>query len=274
MDEKDYKKLVENAPILEFDPDSAEQSKEFFFEGGKKPFEQFNKVKELGITKCLLFLPREFDHLTEIYDKCEKIYDFKSASTYSPVYLYDNKVLIALCPLGGPSSANLVEELHYVGIRTILSCGTCGCLDDNIDINHYFIPTDAIRDEGLSYHYLPAKRTVDTNDLVNSTIEEVLTSHNEKYIKGIIWTIDAMYRETPNRTARRKEEGAIAVDMECASLAACAKFNGINFGSLMFFSDRVDPKKWEWRFYDKYSLRLELVKLCLEILDKLPEKED
>ena len=73
MDEKDYKKLVENAPILEFDPDSAEQSKEFFFEGGKKPFEQFNKVKELGITKCLLFLPREFDHLTEIYDKCEKI---------------------------------------------------------------------------------------------------------------------------------------------------------------------------------------------------------
>ena len=115
--EIDYKTLVENAPILEYDEDSADESKNYFFSAGKKPFEQFDKVKKLGIYKCLIFFPRDFEKLTSIFNKCEKIYDFKSASTYSPVYLYDNKVLIALCPLGGPGAANLMEALEFVVAR-------------------------------------------------------------------------------------------------------------------------------------------------------------
>ena len=54
---KTYKELVENAPILEFDTDNASQAKEYFFKQGKKNFEDFNKVMELGIDKCIIFFP-------------------------------------------------------------------------------------------------------------------------------------------------------------------------------------------------------------------------
>ena len=260
-------KLINNAPILEFDNDSAEEAKKFFFAQGKKPFEKFDKIKKLGIHKCVVFFSRCFDECTELYKKCKKIYDFKSASSVLPVYNYDNKVLIALSPLGGPAAANLMEELSYVGIDTFIACGACGCIVDDIDfVNDFFIPTEAIRDEGLSYHYLPASRTVKTNKDVNIAIEKALINRNKPYVMGLTWTTDAMYRETPNRVARRVKEGAIGVDMECASLAAVAKFNKLNFGEVMYFTDKVGTESWEWRIYDKVKLRTEIIKLCIDAL--------
>ena len=258
---------VNDAPILEFDEDSAKESKTHFFRQGKKNFGAFDKVVEMGIDRCIIFLPRAFDECVEIYGKCEKIYEFKSASTISPVYLYDNKCLIALCPLGGPASGNLMEELSYVGITKFIACGSCGCIVDGIDIhNNFFIPTSAIRDEGLSYHYIPASRYIETNKNVNKVLEEALVMHHQQYVTGRTWTIDALYRETPNRTKRRIEEGAIGVEMECASLAAVAEYNALTFGSLFYFTDLLSGTGWDWRFYDKVELRTRLINIVFDAL--------
>lgn len=262
------KEIYYNAPILEFDEDDALQSKQYFFANHKKPFEQFDKAKKLGITKAIIFFPRSFEELSDITKDCELIYEFKAASSISPIYIYNNEFLIAQCPLGGPGATNLMEELSYVGINTFLACGSCGCLRDDIDSSLFFIPTSAIRDEGLSYHYLKASRTVDTNKSLNRTLENTLNQYGMKYIKGKVWTTDAMYRETPNRIARRVEEGALGVDMECASLAACAKYNNLTFSSLFYFTDLIGSNKWQWRLYDKKILRTNLVKLCVAALRK------
>lgn len=256
-----------NAPIMEYDTDSAKSAKAYFFAQGKKHFEDFDEAKKLGIDKCIIFFPRSFDECTEIFKKCVKIHDFKSASSISPIYMYDKKLLIALCPLGGPASANLMEELTFVGIKYFLACGSCGCIVDNIDVNsHFFLPVDAIRDEGLSYHYLPASRKVETNKKLNSEIKKSLINHHQDYVEGTTWTIDALYRETPNRVARRIEEGAIGVEMECASLAAVAKYNKVKFSSLLYFTDKVKAENWDWRFYDKVALRTHLLKVAIDAL--------
>jgi len=179
---------IKDAPILEFDTDDNELSMVDFFNNGKRGFEDFDEIKKMGIHKCVLFFPRSFCECEEIYKKCVKIHEFKSASTISPVYLYDNKILISLCPLGGPASANLMEELCYNGITDFIACGSCGCIDDSIDFqNAFFIPEDAIRDEGLSYHYLPASRTVETNKDINKAIEKSLKKFKQPYIKGKTW---------------------------------------------------------------------------------------
>jgi len=262
--------LNNNAPITEFDFDSAQQSKDYFFTQGKKHFELFDDVKKKGIDKCIIFYPRAFEQCSEIYERCIKVYEFKSASTISPVFMYENKVLIALCPLGGPASANLIEELSYNGITKFIACGSCGCVVDGIDIdNAFFIPTSAIRDEGLSYHYVPASRTINTNPKVNKALEKSLKKYKQKYVTGTTWTTDAIYRETPNRTARRVEEGAIGVEMECASLASVAEFNKLLFGELLYFTDKVEPSSWKWRFYDKIALRTTLLKICIDAIMSL-----
>jgi uridine phosphorylase len=261
---------IKNAPILEFDEDSAREQKSHFFGQGKKDFGAFEEVVKKGIDRCVIFLPRSFNECKEIYDRCRWIYDFKSASSISPVYLYDDKCLIALCPLGGPAAGNLIEELSFVGINKFIACGSCGCIVDGIDIqNTLFIPTEAIRDEGLSYHYIPAARSIETNKNINKVIEEALIKFNQQYVFGKTWTIDALYRETPDRAKRRVEEGAIGVEMECASLAAVCEYNALMFGSLFYFTDQVSTDGWNWRLYDKIELRTRLLKIVIDAIMSL-----
>ncbi len=262
---------ISDAPILEYDDDDNSAAIEHFFNQGKKAFGNFKKAVDLGIDGCIIFLSRAFDSLTEIVPKCELIYEFKSASTISPVYIYDNKILIALCPLGGPASANLIEELSYVGIKKFFAIGTCGCIRPDIDENLYIVPTSAIRDEGLSYHYLPASREVETTPDANRVLANSLEKNNMSFTFAKVWTCDAIYRETPNRTARRRAEGAVAVEMECSSMAAIAKYKNLTFGQVLYISDFVQNDNWKLRIYDRIAIRTNLIKVCVEACLSLPK---
>ena len=257
---------AKDAPILEFDTDDSSVSKKDFFSNGKKEFWRFERTQKLGITKCILFFPRSFYNLPEIVKDCKLIYEFKSASTISPIFVYKDSVYVALCPLGGPAVANLIEELSFVGVKTFVAMGTCGCLDARFDNKMLIIPSSAIRDEGISYHYLPASRDVQTSDVVNRAVEKILTMRKLPYVFAKVWTTDAIYRETPSRIARRKAEGAVAVEMECASVAAVCKSKKLNFGELLYVSDTVGGNDWTWRRYDKIALRTEIFKICFEAL--------
>ena len=255
-----------NAPILEFDEDDTTTTKTQFFGQGKKEFWRFIDAQKKGIRECLLFFPRAFCELESIMADCKLVYEFKSASTISPIYIYKDQILIANTPLGGPAAANLVEELAHVGVKTFVAMGSCGCLDTRLDPKTLIVPTSAIRDEGVSYHYLPASRDVSTSKKLNQRIGEVLSERKLDYVFAKIWTTDAIYRETASRIARRKAEGAIAVEMECASIAAVCKNKGLDFAEILYVSDVVSNDNWQLRRYDKLKLRTKLVDICFDVL--------
>lgn len=260
---------AKNAPILEFDQEDTTTSKNQFFNQGKKEFWRFIEARKNGINECILFFPRAFNELQEIIVDCKLVYEFKSASSISPIYIYKNSILIAITPLGGPAAANLIEELSYVGVKRFIAMGSCGCLDDRLPSSCLIIPTSAIRDEGVSYHYLPASRDVSTSKTLNNVIGETLKKYKLDYVFAKIWTTDAIYRETPSRIQRRKAEGAIAVEMECASLAAVCLSKNIEFSEILYISDVITNDSWKLRRYDKIKLRTKLVKICYETLKSL-----
>lgn len=253
---------IKECPIAEYYSDSMDNLF-MFFSNGKKEFWRFDKVKKLGINKCILFFPRDFTKLKSIYSKCKLIYQFKSASSVSPIFLYNNQVLIALCPLGGAASVNLMEELMFVGITEFIGIGSCGAIVP-VNYDEFLVPDKAIRDEGSSYHYLPPSRFVETNNELNVKIEKVLQINNARYKKATVWTTDAIYRETPKRIEARKADGAIAVEMEVASLSAVAKAKGVKYASILYYSDYNNGSLWNTRIYDKYILREKLIKYALQ----------
>lgn len=114
----------------------------------------------------------------------------------------------------------------------------------------FFIPTVALRQEGTSYHYLPPAREVEMNDRAIQAIVTALEKNNLNYRKCKTWTTDGFYRETKEMVLYRKEEGYSVVEMECASLAACAKMRGVVFGQLLFTADSLanveahDTRNW------------------------------
>lgn len=134
-----------------------------------------------------------------------------------------------------------------MGAKKIFVCGECGVLDASIEDAKIIIPTCAVRDEGTSYHYLPAEDEIAMDEDVIQIIRRVLEQRNIKYISGKIWTTDAPYRETREKMKRRRETGCIAVDMECSALAAFSRMRGIRYGQFVYAADNLDADEWQQR---------------------------
>ena len=107
------------------------------------------------------------------------------------------------------------------------------------------VPTEAYRDEGTSYHYAPAADyvTVKNTDVVAAFMEE----NGLPYVKGKTWTTDAFYRETVNNFEKRKADGCISVEMECAAVQAMCDFRGLDLYVFFTGGELLDAPKWEMR---------------------------
>ena len=182
--------------------------------------------------------------------KPEIITIITNATKEFPVYKIDiNGTSLALyqSPVGGPASAPFFEEVIVMGAKTLLLSGNCGCLDASIKDLSIIIPTSAIRDEGTSYHYLPAGDEIEIDSKLTDVIESVMKSKNIHYTTGKTWTTDAIFRETKDKVERRKNQGAITVEMECASLASVAKFRNVNFAQILYAADNLASEEYDPR---------------------------
>ncbi len=119
----------------------------------------------------------------------------------------------------------------------------------------FYIPTTALRQEGTSYHYLPPSREIDLDPRAVKSICNVLEKAGLNYKTCKTWTTEGFYRETKEMVQYRKAEGYSVVEMECASLAACAKMRNVVFGQLLFTADSLadieahDIRNWGNDFF-------------------------
>lgn len=229
----------------------------------KKMFEsrKLPKLPEHIVTALILF---DNNPSQEILSKSRELFKFVAASSVLPQYVYDEKIVVAYSPLGGPAAGGLVEELIAFGIKKIVACGSSGLIG-NFPADKFLMVSKAIRDEGLSYYYLEPSVYVDTNEDQNKKVEIELMKHNLEYGEGITWTTDAFYRETKSRMNLRKEQGAIAVEMECASIAAVCKCRKVPFSQVLYFSDIVKQEGWSDFLDTRASIKEKINRIMIEI---------
>ena len=196
---------------------------------------------------------------------------FETITKSYPVYIVrQNGLEFCLCqaPLGASAAAQLLDFLISCGCKKIISAGSCGVLTDLAE-NEFLIPIRAMRDEGTSYHYLPAARFVDLELSAIKAIEQTFCALNIPFQKCITWTTDGFFRETRDMVEYRKSEGCSTVEMECAALAACAQKRGAVFGQILYTADSLaniyahDERDW-----GKGSLRKAL-ELCIAVLQTI-----
>jgi uridine phosphorylase len=136
-------------------------------------------------------------------------------------------------------------------MRRFIACGGAGVLHREIVAGHVVVPTSAVRDEGTSYHYLPPAREVSPTPAAVEAIEAALGAAGVDYLTGKTWTTDAIYRETPGKIARRRDEGCLTVEMEAAAFFAVAQFRGVQFGQILYGGDDVSGQEWDSRHWQK-----------------------
>ena len=176
-------------------------------------------------------------------------------------------VLLTLGQVGCPACAGNLDEFHAMGVTKVMFCGGGGVLDRNIEVGQLLLVDGAIRDEGFSDHYLPPSRVVYTDPAVTEKVRRYLDENRVPYLRGLVWTTDAIFRETPDRIARRKEEGAKIVEMEQAGCIAVAKVRGFAYGALIYGGDDLTGEEWSnrgWR--SRRGVRCDLVILCKELV--------
>ena len=195
------------------------------------------------------------------------VFHLRSEIGEVPVYdvsVGDTNVLLTHPGVGAPLAAGFLEEMIAFGSRNVIACGGCGVLDSTLPVGHVLVPEIAVRDEGTSFHYLPAAREVSASPRAVAAIEMVLRARGVPYDVVKTWTTDALYRETRARVARRQAEGCRTVEMEASAFFAVAQFRGIGFGQVLYAGDDVAAEEWTHRNWTRHSVRDELLEIALE----------
>lgn len=218
-----------------------------------------------------------FSKLLEFFNP-EVIGESHSATGVVPIYKVEYKgktFAMYQSYVGEPACAGVYEDIIAMGSKCLILMGNCGVLDKNIEDCGIIIPNKAIRDEGLSYHYAPASDMIDVNTKYRELFKDVLNEFNYPYVEGITWTTDACYRETRDKVNKRKEQGAVCVEMECAGMQALCNFRGTGFFQFFYAGDNLDHSQWqprsisgEVRLDDKSKIALLAFELGLKIMDR------
>lgn len=214
-----------------------------------------------------------FPEIMERLKDEEKIAPYLTIGGENPVYIYkfvDADVLITLGYVGCPACGGNLDLFQEMGAKKVMFCGGGGVLDKNIEVGQLLLVDGAIRDEGFSYHYLEPSRCVYANKEVNDKVAKYLEEHEVPYMRGLAWTTDAIFRETPDRIERRKAEGAKIVEMEQAGNLAVAQCRGFSYAALIYGGDDVSQKEWNSRNWNsRDGIRYNLVMLCKELVEVL-----
>lgn len=249
-------------PILEFDPTR------------KAVIEPREHIKAVPVAPhCIMCFFAEV--VAGVLKEQEHRVVFKSNWESGPVYVYEmdyngSSIAFVQAQVGAPSCAAQLEELIAIGCSKFIVCGGAGVLRPDISVGKMIIPTSAIRDEGTSYHYLPADREIESSPEAIAAIEKAFKDRRIEYIKGKTWTTDGVYRETPEKIKRRREEGALTVEMEAAALFAVARFRNVLLGQILYGGDDVSGEVWdERRWNSRKSIRENLFWLSVEACLKM-----
>ncbi len=195
-----------------------------------------------------------FSYLIEEYVKTHfdvvQIATLDSVNGDLPIYAFEHngkKICFYKTFIGAPCTAGLIEELlSQIEVEHFVMFGGAGCLDNEIARGKIMVPTEAYRDEGTSYHYMPPSDYVTISNA--SIVAEFMKKEKIPFVLGNTWTTDAMYRETRGNFEKRKKEGCISVEMECSAVQAVCNFRQVKFYNFLKAGDLLDAPEWDPRY--------------------------
>jgi len=137
--------------------------------------------------------------------------------------------------MGGPSAAIVLQELAELGVRRAVRVGTCGALDPGLTHGELVVAGDSLAEDGAS-RALGAGETAEPDPDLTATLASLPAGTSPSRIV----TTDLFYDEGLAPGARAdgwRSRGAVAVEMEAATLFALGNRLGVATGCVLAVSD-------------------------------------
>jgi DeoD family purine-nucleoside phosphorylase len=176
--------------------------------------------RALALAQVLLDEPRMFNHNRGLWG-------------YTGTAADGEPMTIQSTGMGGPSAAIVLEELIALGLRRAVRVGTCGALDGRLALGDLLIAETAIADDGTS-------RALGAGEIVaaSESLTGALRAAAPQALGGRVASTDLFYApDAPARTAAWLAAGAVAVEMESATLFALGARHGIEVACALAVSD-------------------------------------
>jgi uridine phosphorylase len=143
----------------------------------------------------------------------------------------DGRVGVNCLGIGAPAAVAQLEVLTELGVGRCVSIGTAGGFQDGQEPGDVVLLTSAVRDEGTSYHYLPADVPAVSDEALTGRFADALHAAGLAFTTGATVTTDAPYRTTPEEIRVHRANGVRSLEMEAAALFALGQARGLPVAS-------------------------------------------
>lgn len=138
-----------------------------------------------------------------------------------------------------PDSAIITEICVAAKAKNIIRLGSCGALSPEIKIGDFIVVTGVLRGDGVTPSYVDNNFETKASEEITNSLVKSAQKLNARVHQGIVWTTDALLRETREAVEDKRQKGAIAVDMVCSSMLTIAQLNNIRAGAILAVSDNL-----------------------------------
>ncbi len=170
-----------------------------------------------------------------------------------------SQVVVVPMPIGAAAATMVGEHMIRRGATSLVAVGSCGTLQP-LPEGEFVVPSKALRDEGTSYHYLPAGQWVETDADLTGVCAQTARAAGFGALVAPTWTTDGFFRETRQLVEQRRRLGCVVVEMECAALAAMSEVRGVAFAQFLFTADTLAGESYDRRGFgvDSHHVALSL----------------
>jgi DeoD family purine-nucleoside phosphorylase len=182
--------------------------------------------RALSLAQLLLSEPKMFNHSRGLWG-------------YTGVAADGGLLTIQSTGMGGPSAAIVIAELVWLGATRLVRVGTCGALHPSLGLGDLVVVTESISDDGTSRALGAGERVTGDGALV----EALTAAAGGSATPGKIVSTDLFYDGAAGREQRWVDDGALAVEMESATLFALAARRSVSAAALLAVSDLVLPSR-------------------------------
>jgi DeoD family purine-nucleoside phosphorylase len=199
--------------------------------------------RALRLAQTLLDAPRMFNHNRGLWG-------------YTGTAADGAPLTIQSTGMGGPSAAIVIAELATLGARRLVRVGTCGALDPSLRLGELVIATEAIAADGTSRalagvdgaageqaQHGTSRRVAADPELIARLVDATglgdATGAGSRV--GAVVSTDLFY-DGPDEQPWI-DAGALAVEMETATLYALARRRGLRAATILIVTDVLFPTR-------------------------------
>ena len=190
--------------------------------------------------------------MADCWDRFEELADHREYRTLAGEY-DGEPVAVTSTGIGSPSAAIAVEELARVGAESFLRVGSCGAIQEEIDVGDLVITTGAVRQEGTSGEYVREEYPATAHEEAVTALVTAAERLGYEYHLGVTCSTDSFYAgqarpgfdgfQAAGATERLEElrsAGVLNFEMEASSILTLAGLYGLRAGAVCaVYANRV-----------------------------------